>query len=100
MLSIDAEAMYPSIKYSLIEKAVHFYARNLSDDEKQTIKKCLQILKFGMSTTILTFCDKYYLYDGDLQIENRGLTIGGYESAWLADLAMAFLLDNSRDLLR
>ena len=26
-------------------------------------------------------------------VEDRGLTIGGYESAWLADLAMAFLLE-------
>jgi hypothetical protein len=33
-----------------------------------------------------------HLYDGDKEVEDRGLTIGGYESAWLADLAMAFLL--------
>ena len=53
-----------------------------------------------MSTTILTFCENYYLYDGDLEIENRGLTIRGYESAWLADLAMSFLLDNSKDIIQ
>ena len=99
IISINAEAMYPSIKYGLIEKAIWFYARDLSDDEKETIKNCLQLLKFGMSTTLLSFCDKYYLYDGDLEIQNRGLTIGGYESAWLADLAMSYLLDNSKDII-
>jgi hypothetical protein len=46
-----------------------------------------------MSTTLIQFCGVYYLYDGDKEVEDRGLTIGGYESAWLADLAMAFLLE-------
>jgi hypothetical protein len=46
-----------------------------------------------MSTTLIQFCGVYYLYDGDKEIENKGLTIGGYKSAWLADLAMAFLLE-------
>jgi hypothetical protein len=27
----------------------------------------------------------------------KGLTIGGYESAWLADLAMSYLLDKMGD---
>jgi hypothetical protein len=33
-------------------------------------------------------------------VEDRGLTIGGYKSAWLADLAMAFLLEtiNEKEL--
>jgi hypothetical protein len=44
------------------------------------------MIKFGMGNTLLTFVDKYYKYGGDLDVEDRGLTIGGYESAWLADL--------------
>ena len=47
-----------------------------------------------MSTTLLSFKDKYYMYDGDREMDERGFTIGGYESAWLADLAMSYLLDN------
>jgi hypothetical protein len=31
---------------------------------------------------LLAFVEKYYEYGGDLDIEDRGLTIGGYESAW------------------
>jgi hypothetical protein len=57
------------------------------------VNKCLGLIKFGMSTTLIQFCGVYYLYDGDKEIENKGLTISGYELAWLADLAMAFLLE-------
>jgi len=39
--------------------------------------------------------DKYYEYNGDRDPEERGLTIGGYESAWLADLVGAYILDNT-----
>jgi hypothetical protein len=45
------------------------------------------MIKFGMGNTLLTFVDKYYEYGGDLDVEDRGLTIGGYKSAWLADLS-------------
>ena len=92
--SIDAEAMYPSIKFDLIKKAVEYYARNITDEnEIDKVNKCLDLIKFGMNTTLIQFCGVYYLYDGDKEVEDRGLTIGGYESAWLADLAMAFLLE-------
>ena len=57
------------------------------------IRACLKFLKFGMGTTLITFQDKYFLYDGDKTIEEKGLTIGGYESAWLADLVMSYLLE-------
>jgi hypothetical protein len=57
------------------------------------------MIKFGMGNTLLTFVDKYYEYGGNLDIEDRGLTIGGYESAWLTDLCMAYIMDNSRDIL-
>jgi hypothetical protein len=92
--SVDAEAMYPSIKFDLIEKAVKYYARNITDEnDLEKVNKCLDLVKFGMNTTLIQFCGVYYLYDGDLAVEDRGLTIGGYESAYLADMAMAFLLE-------
>ena len=34
-----------------------------------------------------------YRYDGDVPVNERGLTIGGYESAWLADLVISYLLE-------
>jgi hypothetical protein len=95
--SIDAEAMYPSIKYSLIEKAVHYYAEGFGNEAMNNIQTCLEMIKFSIMNTILTFVNKYYLYDGDCLTEMKGLTIGGYESPWLADLAMSYLLDKMGD---
>lgn len=46
-----------------------------------------------MGNTLITFVDKYYDYGGDIEGEKRGLTIGGYEAAWLADLVAAFILE-------
>ena len=56
------------------------------------------MIKFGMGNTLITFIDKYYEYGGAESINERGLTIGGYESAWLADLVASFILDNTKDL--
>ena len=95
--SIDAEAMHPSIKYSLIEKAVYYYAIGFDYETMNNIQACLEIIQIRMMNTILTFVNKYYLYDGNCPTEMKGLTIGGYESAWLADLAMSYLLDKMGD---
>ena len=35
------------------------------------------------------FMDKYYEYRDEENIEEGGLKIGGYKSAWLADLVAA-----------
>ena len=93
--SIDAEMMYPSIKYGLVEKAVLHYSKDLDESNMVTMNTCLEFIKFGMGLTLLTFVDKYYLYDGNVPVNERGLTIGGYESAWLADLVMSFLLETA-----
>jgi hypothetical protein len=45
-----------------------------------------------METTLLTFQDQYYIYDGDQSLDEKGLTIGGNESVWLADLVTAYIL--------
>ena len=45
-----------------------------------------------MSSTILTFEDKYYEY-GEKGIETKGLVILGYESAFLVDLVASYLLE-------
>ena len=45
-----------------------------------------------MSSTLLTFEDKYYEY-GEKCIETKGLSIGGYESAFLEDLVASYLFE-------
>ena len=74
--------MYPSIKYMLVQQAVNYSAKDLTNDEKETIATCLNLIKFGMGNTLLNFGNKYYEYDGARDIEEKGLTIGRYESAW------------------
>ena len=97
-ISLDIVSMYPSITFSMVKKAIKFYAKNLKKRDKDIIKQCLEMIKFGMGNTLLTFVDKYYEYAGSKSIDERGLTIGGYESAWLADLVASFILDNAKDL--
>ena len=52
IFSFDAEAMYPSIKFDLIKKAVEFFSRNVTVSEEKTINKCLEMIKFEMCSNI------------------------------------------------
>jgi hypothetical protein len=55
--SVDAEATYPSSKFHLIKKAIEYYARNITDEnEIGNINICLDLIKFGMNTTLIQFC--------------------------------------------
>ena len=89
--TIDAVAMYASIKFTLVKKAISHFTRNLPKSQQSTVKLCLKLIAFGMSSTLLTLEEKYYEY-GEKGIETKGLAIGGYESAFLADLVAYYLL--------
>ena len=88
--SIDAVAIYPSIKFTLVKKAISYFTRNLPKSQQPTVKLCLKLIAFGMSSTLLKFEEKYYEY-GEKGIKTKGLAIGGYESAFLADLVASYL---------
>ena len=92
IVSIDAVAMFPSIKFPVAKKDIQFYTKNLPKLEMIKIKLCLKLIGFGMSSTLLNFQDKYYEY-GDEGLETKGLAIGGYESAFLVDLVASYLLE-------
>ena len=62
--SVDAINMYPSIKISTIKKAVRFFARKLIAATKKTINLCLELIHFGMSSTLISFNREYYEYHG------------------------------------
>ena len=93
--SIDAEKMYPSIKFIQIQKAVNYFLRDASEEDKEIARRCLEMIKFGMDNTFVTFKDRYWIYGGNLPVEEKGLTIGGYESAFLADLVAAWILEET-----
>ena len=90
--SIYSVAMYPSIKFPLVKKAISYFTRNLPKSQKSNVKLCLELIAFGVSSTLLIFEDKYYEY-GEKGIETKGLAIGGYESAFLADLVASYLFE-------
>lgn len=100
IFSLDIEAMYPSVKFKVVKRAVEYYAQELASNDKEVITDCLKMIGFGMNNTLISFQDKYYEYDGGRNLNNKGLTIGGYESAWLADLVAAFILDNTEDCFK
>ena len=60
--SVDAINMYPSINLATIRKAVRYFARNITKDTKKTINLCLELVHFGMRSTLISFGGGYYEY--------------------------------------
>jgi hypothetical protein len=97
-VEIDAQDYFPSVRFKRVQKAVEYHSNSLPDDVQDTIYHCLRMIHFGMKSTLFTFQGHYYKYNGEADDNNRGLTIGGYKSAWLADLVGAIILDNTQEL--
>ena len=87
-MTLNIENMYPSIKYGLVKKAINHFTSSFTLDEKATIEVCCHLIHFGMGSTFLCFKDQYYEYNGGALVDEKGLAIGGYESAFLADLVV------------
>ena len=88
--SVDAVNMHQSIKFATIRKAVRSFASKLTAATNKTINLCLELIHFGMSSTLIYFNGKYYNYHGG-EREEQGLAIGGNESSFLADLVASYL---------
>ena len=58
--SLDAINMYPSIKLTTIRKAVRYFTRTLTRETKKTIDLCLDLIHFGVSSTLISFDGEYY----------------------------------------
>ena len=74
---------------------MRFFARTLTTATKITINLCLELTRFGMSSTLICFNGEYYEYHGGEKVE-QGLEIGGYESVFLADLVESYLFEKAR----
>ena len=95
IVSVDVINMYPSIKLSTIKKAVIFFSRKVTVVTKKTINICLELIRFGMSSTLVCFDGEYYEYHGGEKAEH-GLVIGRYESAFLANLVAYYLFEKAK----
>ena len=67
----------PVEKLLTIKKAVRFFARKLTAVTKKTINLFLELIRFRMSSTLISFDGKYYEYHGG-EKEEQGLAIDGY----------------------
>lgn len=98
-ISLDIiEAMCPSITCNMVAKAINFFSKGLEKGVYETIEDCLKMIKFWIRNTHPNFAGKYYEYGGLNDINECGLTIGGYRSAWLAESVASYLLSNSTKL--
>jgi hypothetical protein len=97
IISIDAQDYYPSIKFKLVKQAIDYFSAKLPQQDRIKIDMCLDMIKFGMSSTYIRFQDQYYEYDGAQDENERGLTIGGYESAWLSDIVGSYIFIKTSD---
>ena len=88
--SVDAIKLYLSIKISTIKNLVRFFARKFNAATKKTINLCLELIRFGMRSTLISFDGEKYEYHSR-EKEEQGLYIGGYESAFLADLVVSYI---------
>ena len=61
---------------------------------KKTINICLNLIRFGMSSTLISFDGEYYEYHGG-EREEQELAADGYESMSLANLVAFYLLEKA-----
>ena len=74
---------------------VSVLAKNLTAETKKTINLLLELILFGMSSTLICFDGEYYEYHGG-EKEEQWLAIGGYELAVLADLVASYLFEKAK----
>ena len=83
---LDINAMYPSITYELVAEAVRHYVKGFIEEDKMRVEAGLEMLKFSMSNCLINFGEDSFRYEREKDPLKRVLSIGGFSSAWLADL--------------
>ena len=102
--SFDIVSMYPNCKLSYIERALDYFSQDFGDEDKNLIKNGWRVARFGMKRTLIRARENYFLFKGDSaeggsEVE-QGLSIGGYESAFLADLTVGFLFVKMDEVIK
>ena len=83
--SINDVNMYLSIKLTKIKKAVIYFTKLLIAATKKTTNLCLELIRFGFSSTLIYFDGDYYECHWGEKME-EGLEIVWYESYLLVNL--------------
>jgi hypothetical protein len=87
IISLDIEAMYPSIKFKNVQNAVEYFSSGLSERDMDTVNECLELIQFGMENTILTFKNQYYIMMVTSPLTRKALKLvamnqGGLQTWW------------------
>ena len=85
VVKLDIEAMYPSINYELVAKAVRYYTKGFSREEELRLEADLDMLTFSMSNCLINFGPDYFQYGKG---KNRD-----FDSTWLADLVACYIFE-------
>ena len=73
---MDAINIYPSITLATIKKDVIFFTKGITTKTKKIANQCLDLIRFGMRFTLISFDREYYKFHGSEKRE-QGLAIGG-----------------------
>eukprot|EP00957_Ditylum_brightwellii_P136405 10403560-Ditylum_brightwellii.AAC.1 len=64
LMLLDIVNMYPLVHVKLIHKALNHYTKNLPATAREMIDLCMDIVQFGMKSTLIQFRGHYYVYQG------------------------------------
>ena len=89
MQTFDAETIHRLLPYEVLIPALQkMHEGEIPDGDGVYTKD-----PSGADNMFVTFEDQYYIYGEFLPVEEKGLTIGGFESAFLTDLVAAYILE-------
>eukprot|EP00957_Ditylum_brightwellii_P098473 7502150-Ditylum_brightwellii.AAC.1 len=102
LMSLEIVNMYPSVWVTLICKAFNHYAKNLPATARETIDLCMDIMQFGMKSTLIQFRGQYFVYQGaakgkELPNKDVALAIGAYELAFLANIIASYVFEETEE---
>ncbi len=99
ILSLHIKDMYPQCRFKAVKANICYLSSRLPPLQQEKVKRCLEILKFSMGNTIVSFREKYYEYGVDPDPGHHGFTIGRFESAFQADLEATYIFEKLYHLL-
>ena len=53
IISFDCEKMYPSVRFIQIHSAVEYFLQEAPQEDRETAKLCLEMVKFGIGSTLV-----------------------------------------------
>eukprot|EP00957_Ditylum_brightwellii_P184033 14018453-Ditylum_brightwellii.AAC.1 len=55
LMPLDVKNMYLLVWLRVIWKVLKYYVRNLLEEDKKTINACLEMIKFGVCSTLIQY---------------------------------------------